>query len=72
MENTTQKDLQETLKPCPFCGKEPKLATSYCVGHGDMSIGYVVKCTNAKCGVFSHTLVHAKKEDAIKAWNTRA
>jgi len=51
------------IKPCPFCGAEPKLDV-YGNGHH-----YQVSCPSCKCihiGVF-----YSYGTDAINAWNKR-
>ena len=54
----------EKLKPCPFCGKKPKV-------HFQLDdIGdYRVQCRN--CGASTGEIVYSKKE-AIENWNKRS
>ena len=52
------------LKPCPFCGEEPKVIE-------DISVSWVV-CDNSDCVVYARTLLKKTREEAIEAWNTRA
>ena len=52
------------LKPCPFCGSEPRIIE-------DLSI-YWVRCDSLTCGVNAKTIPYNTRENAIKAWNTRA
>ena len=48
------------LKPCPFCGREPKIEE--CEGWG-----YFVIC---ECGIEQSEL-YKQKCDAVKHWNRR-
>jgi len=52
--------MSEKLKPCPFCGKQPK--TWFDVDA--LTEGYNVKC----CDILITTIFMS---DAIKAWNNR-
>lgn len=52
------------LKPCPFCGRQAKIATCDC--------GYSVKeywCYCSSCGC--ETQKYHSKEDVIAQWNER-
>lgn len=49
------------LKPCPFCGKIPRIQDC---GH---NYGYFVTC---KCGVEQSGL-YKQKCDAVRHWNKR-
>lgn len=52
------------LKPCPFCGKVPRL-------WGMSPLGpYYVSCKNKKCKVFMDCAADTR-EDVVKMWNTR-
>ena len=53
------------LKPCPFCGAEPRRVTENYRAHR-------VVCGNLKCRVFVHTEWFDRASDATKAWNRRA
>lgn len=48
------------LKPCPFCGRKPRIESCE-------NFGYFVIC---KCGIEQSTL-YAQKCDAVKRWNRR-
>ena len=48
------------LKPCPFCGRTPKVENC-------KDFGYFVKC---KCGIEQSTL-YAQRCDAVRRWNMR-
>ena len=59
----------DELKPCPFCGKMPKLTTMFdnelfCVQHMCRSFNVILLIIN--------TPLFSSKEDAINAWNRRA
>ena len=58
--------IDETLKPCPFCGGVVKLENN----SGD---GYYVECLGPDC-VLDTTVVHPikYKERLIEQWNKRA
>jgi len=51
------------LKPCPFCGSEPKLA-----GSGK---SFWVVCADEDCRVEVRSFV-AEQDEAIRTWNERA
>lgn len=53
------------LKPCPFCGETEDLSKNSC---GSWDVG----CTNGKCAMCARSFGFDTKEEAIKAWNTRA
>lgn len=55
--------MTHKLKPCPFCGDEPKLT----VGYDGPRIG----CENRKCLIAPSTDNYADEGDAIAAWNRR-
>lgn len=54
------------LKPCPFCGKEAVLKKA------SFSDIVYVQCNNKRCAVFCGTIGKNTKEEAVRAWNTRA
>lgn len=56
----------EELKPCPFCGKKPKLYNF------QLSKAYIVSCVNDNCKIRPETVVYQRKPYAIKAWNKRS
>ena len=55
------------LKPCPFCGNEPKIEFNESIGY----VSYYVKCINLECNVEVYTFDFNTKEEAIEAWNNR-
>lgn len=56
------------LKPCPFCGGEPRIRHGkYSTGGGDVIRTVCVYCDN--CGCNTEYSYHG--EDKIKLWNTR-
>ena len=50
------------LKPCPFCGSEPKIFEQ---------LPYHVYCSNIHCICSSVPKGFTSIYDAVKAWNTR-
>lgn len=54
----------DELKPCPFCGKTPKIKSAI-LG------GYYVMCFNKYCETMVTTASMPTRELAIKAWNRR-
>lgn len=62
--------MSEELKPCPFCGGEGKHTLSKC-----NPVNYV-GCHDDYCpanDAFSYNFADEEgKQDALKAWNTRA
>lgn len=78
--NPVFKEINEKLKPCPFCGEHVKLT------HKDDQFGYgfngyIIECDSCGIGFYEHTshwlLFISEKERAkhmrkiIKKWNTR-
>ena len=53
------------LKPCPFCGSEPKI-----VNFGDIAF---VRCSGCRCrsGAVQASVDYTAKEVAAKEWNQR-
>lgn len=60
--------MSNELKPCPFCGGEPTEEVNLVLPY-EIEL-YKIKCENKKCTILPSTTAY-KKEDAIKAWNTR-
>src|SRR5687768_4901639 len=58
-------DLREALKPCPFCGNQPKSRWFGATGEDDDSGYWGIEC----CQAFSH---EDTEEDSARVWNTRA
>jgi len=58
---------QITIKPCPFCGREPEVLA---VGRRD----HIVACGSGhkQCSVRPVANPAGGKVEAIKAWNRRA
>ena len=72
------------IKPCPFCGREPKLEhlkkdrldTLDSMGNPPMfhrcKDGWRIECNNLKCGVRpSIFLANFESDTIIKIWNER-
>ena len=55
--------MENKLKPCPFCGGEAKMMTTYI---GEMR-EYNVTCRMCSCILISFTT----EQEAINAWNMR-
>lgn len=60
----TNQETEPELKPCPFCGKKPRVV-------GVVPQIYIA-CVNEKCPVNSETIFFQTREKAIEAWNRRA
>lgn len=62
------------LKPCPFCGQEPKMIkiseTGYRIECANLACGVIVKTSIA--GVFARANAAAAEHIIEKVWNTRA
>lgn len=59
----------EEFKPCPFCGSEAEF-NSY-MFPVNPNLVYVL-CSNENCIFLKEDTPFSSKEEAIKAWNTRA
>lgn len=55
------------LKPCPFCGKVPRIISSDCCD-GFGNVGHAVVCRDSHCCVGP---VRCEEKDAVAAWNER-
>ena len=55
--------MNSELKPCPFCGEQPKVVE-------DVSVSWVV-CDNENCMVYARTLLKKTRGEAIEVWNRR-
>lgn len=56
--------MEETLKPCPFCGAEAEIVRN---GSGS----YFVRCADKQCAAKTR-LYHENENGARLAWNRRA
>ena len=65
LDNATEK-----LKPCPFCGSSPILSEND--GNETLPQSWCVLCLDTKCPLDIMTLDYPSKQEAAKAWNTRA
>lgn len=54
----------EKLKPCPWCGKKPKI-------RGVDGDWIRVGCLRFECEIMPNTTLYRRKKEAITAWNTR-
>lgn len=64
----------EEIKPCPWCGKIPKIYKNRnkFINSNPPHEVWFGKCINDSCKIRPYTLVYYKTEqEAIKAWNTR-
>lgn len=59
----------ETLLPCPFCGGEAKMHTSYMLS--PLGGGTSIVCSAIDCPA-NPTVLSGTQEEAIAAWNRRA
>lgn len=68
----------DKLKPCPFCGKEPRIQRD---GRwprsgpfeGQRVDAFEVVCDNYRCPIYHADIrYYLSEEDAVKAWNRRA
>ena len=51
------------LKPCPFCGKKPKVKED--------GVSLYIKCSNRYCFAGEHWVKNVITKDLIEAWNAR-
>jgi len=58
--------MTETLKPCPFCGRQPRMGS---LG-GDQQ-NWAIWCEGCKIPCSETGYNGETKEDMIKAWNER-
>ena len=56
--------MEETLRPCPFCGAEAEIVRN---GSGS----YFVRCADKQCAAKTR-LYHENENGARLAWNRRA
>lgn len=61
--------MDVTLKPCPFCGKQPGVDSFYSAVMGLMR--FSIACDNDDCLVQPSTNVFSTLDEAEDAWNTR-
>lgn len=62
------------LKPCPFCGKTPKVVSDvrFPPPNQFRTEAFEVVCMNPKCPIYrADNTYFLSKEEAIKAWNKR-
>ena len=66
--------LTEELKPCPFCGRKPKVIRDreiHFAWTGSPLTAYQAYCPFKTCLVQPMTEWREKKQDCIADWNTR-
>lgn len=57
-------DVIERLKPCPFCGKVPKIILSDSKFH-------IIRCQNEKCPASCVSVMDKSIKKLVKRWNSR-
>ena len=57
------------LKPCPFCGGNAGVDTSYVFATKYRQ--WLIKCNSGVCLTNTNTGWYGSEEDATYAWNTR-
>ncbi len=76
------------LKPCPFCGRKPKITKKNSIERGAIGeitafrVTFEIKCTKCHTSFYGDTYVSVKEHDVIQEgdgyqicidqWNTRA
>lgn len=63
MEPCGGQESDARLKPCPFCGGQPKME----ILGGEGSPYRVIRCTRCKCDLY----YQPTEEMAVKKWNSR-
>jgi hypothetical protein len=58
------RELEKTLKPCPWCGEQPTLEI---LGDGY----YTIYCQNDDCKAAVEVLIKGTPQDAARIWNER-
>ena len=59
--------MNETLKPCPFCGEEADVTRYYESG---VEVGCAIVCNY--CGIRFYCVEADSAEEVVSAWNRRA
>jgi hypothetical protein len=68
-----QREPQDAMKPCPFCGKRPSRGAQMHTDETGEQYGYYfVECIAHRDGVFVGVHIEDSLEKAIEVWNTRA
>lgn len=62
---------QPELKPCPFCGKEPKLLSTYMFSCGREVAQVVCEGSCVAGAIYKHRDKDKRNRAAINSWNTR-
>lgn len=58
------------LKPCPFCGKKPRVLKGG--GRKPTEKAFTVACETERCFMESGGNLYTSEYSAIKVWNRRA
>ena len=66
----------EELKPCPFCGVEPKIKSYTDTFHTgrrtvESSKTYYAECANEECGITVTTEEYLTRRSVVLNWNKR-
>lgn len=65
MSKPKEKRKEPKLKPCPFCGSQPKI-----IGNKTLVNNRIV-CNSPDCDMSVETVFYTTREEAIDTWNTR-
>lgn len=69
LQNEKEKELEKSLLPCPFCGKDSAEIWRMTANTADQ---FRIFCNPNKGGCNARTGGHATMTEAVKAWNRRA
>lgn len=59
-------DVIERLKPCPFCGKVPKIILS-----DSVKKFRIIRCQNENCPASCVSVMDLSIKKLVKRWNSR-
>lgn len=63
---------KQELKPCPFCGKKPKIVKNKAFTEINNSNFYKIGCISNSCLINPISGWSTDKSKLIKSWNKRA